>query len=217
MANIFPRWTNHLPIKIVFCLLVLSGAASAAYWYYLTPEYMRAGYQPVQPVPFSHDIHVTQLGMDCRYCHSYVEISSHSNVPTTQTCMNCHTQIQSTNPKLAAVRESWQTGQPVNWVKIHQVPDFVYFNHSVHVNRGISCVSCHGQVNQMDVVFQQESQSMGWCLNCHRHPENNLRPVNQVFNLDWKPGNRQSQQQIGLELKEKWNIDPPQNCSGCHR
>jgi hypothetical protein len=178
---------------------------------------MRVGYQPVQPVPFSHDIHVTQLGMDCRYCHSYVEISSHSNVPTTQTCMNCHTQIQSTNPKLEAVRESWQTGQPVNWVKIHQVPDFAYFNHSVHVNRGISCVSCHGQVNHMDVVFQQESQTMGWCLNCHRHPENNLRPVNQVFNLDWKPGNQESQQQIGLELKEKWNIDPPQNCSGCHR
>jgi hypothetical protein len=217
MANIFPRWTNSLPVKIVFCLLVLSCAASAAYWYYCTPEYMRAGYQPVQPVPFSHDIHVTQLGMDCRYCHSYVEVSSHSNVPTTQTCMNCHTQIQSTNPKLAAVRESWQTGQPVDWLKIHQIPDFVYFNHSVHVNRGISCVSCHGQVNHMDVVFQQEALSMGWCLKCHRHPEDNLRPTNQVFNLDWKPGNQQSQQQIGLELKEKWNIDPPQNCAGCHR
>jgi len=217
MANIFPRWTNYLPVKIVFCLLVLSSAASAAYWYYLTPEYMRAGYQPVQPVPFSHDIHVTQLGMDCRYCHSYVEVSSHSNIPTTQTCMNCHTQIQSTNPKLAAVRESWQSGQPVDWLEIHQIPDFAYFNHSAHVNRGISCVSCHGQVNHMDVVFQQEALSMGWCLKCHRHPEDNLRPANQVFNLDWKPGTQQTQQQIGLELKEKWNIDPPQNCAGCHR
>jgi hypothetical protein len=131
--------------------------------------------------------------------------------------MNCHTQIQSTNPKLAAVRESWQTGQPVDWLEIHQIPDFAYFNHSAHVNRGISCVSCHGQVNHMDVVFQQEALSMGWCLKCHRHPEDNLRPANQVFNLDWKPGSQQSQQQIGLELKEKWNIDPPQNCAGCHR
>ena len=112
MANIFPRWTNYLPLKIIFCLLVAGGAVSAVYWYYLTPEYMRAGYQPIQPVPFSHNIHVTQLGMDCRYCHSYVEVSSHSNVPTTQTCMNCHTQVQANNPKLAAVRESWQSGKP---------------------------------------------------------------------------------------------------------
>ena len=102
-------------------------------------------------------------------------------------------------------------------MKIHQVPDFAYFNHSVHVNRGISCVSCHGQVNHMDVVYQQEPLSMGWCLNCHRHPENNLRPVSQVFNLDWKPGNGQSQEQIGLNLKEQWNINPPQTCEGCHR
>jgi Cytochrome c7 and related cytochrome c len=217
MANIFPRWTNYLPLKIVFCLLVVGGALSAFYWYYLTPEYMRAGYQPIQPVPFPHDIHVTQLGMDCRYCHSYVEVSSHSNIPTTQTCMNCHTQIQSNNPKLAAVRESWQSGNPVDWVKIHQVPDFAYFNHSVHVNRGISCVSCHGQVNHMDVVYQKEPLSMGWCLNCHRNPENNLRPVNQVFNLDWKPGSAESQQQIGLQLKQQWNINPPQTCEGCHR
>jgi len=217
MANIFPRWTNYLPLKVVFCFLVLGGAASAVYWYYLTPEYMRVGYQPVQPVPFSHDIHVTQLGMDCRYCHSYVQVSSHSNIPTTQTCMNCHAQVQANNPKLAAVKQSWESGKPVNWVKIHQVPDFTYFNHSVHMNRGISCVNCHGQVNRMAVVFQDQSQTMGWCLNCHRHPENNLRPVNQVFNLDWKPGAGQSQQQVGLALKEQWNINPPQQCAGCHR
>ena len=174
MANIFPRWTNYLPLKIVFCLLVAGGAVSAIYWYYLTPEYMRAGYQPVQPVPFSHNIHVTQLGMDCRYCHSYVEVSSHSNVPTTQTCMNCHTQVQANNPKLAAVRESWQNGNPVDWVKIHQVPDFAYFNHSVHVNRGISCVSCHGQVNHMDVVYQKEPLSMS---SFHAYPRLSAQPA----------------------------------------
>jgi hypothetical protein len=178
---------------------------------------MRVGYQPVQPVPFSHEIHVTELGMDCRYCHSYVEVSSHSNIPTTQTCMNCHSQVQANNPKLAAVKQSWETGKPIQWVKIHQVPDFAYFNHAVHVNRGISCVACHGQVNHMDVVFQDQSQSMGWCLNCHRHPENNLRPVSQVFNLDWKPGKGESQQHLGEQLKEQWNINPPQTCAGCHR
>ena len=117
MANIFPRWTNYLPLKIIFCLLVVGGAVSAVYWYYLTPEYMRAGYQPVQPVPFSHDIHVTQLGMDCRYCHSYVEVSSHSNVPTTQTCMNCHTAGASQQSKTGrcpgklAKRESGRLGE----------------------------------------------------------------------------------------------------------
>jgi Cytochrome c7 and related cytochrome c len=217
MANFFPRWTNYLAIKIVFCLLVFGGAASAAYWWYLTPEYMRQGYQPVQPVPFPHDIHVTQLGLDCRYCHSYVQVSSASNVPTTQTCMNCHQQVQKDNPKLWAVKQSWETGQPMHWVRVHQIPDFAYFNHAVHVNRGISCVSCHGDVNHMDVVYQHEPLTMGWCLNCHRHPEENLRPVNQVFNLDWKPSSGESQQQIGTELQKQWNINPPQNCAGCHR
>ena len=217
MSAIFPKWTNWLPLALGVGAALIGGAVTAGVTIYLTPKYYRVGYQPVQPVPFSHAIHVTQLGMDCRYCHSYVEVSSHSNIPTTQTCMNCHTQVQSNNPKLAVVRESWQNGTPVSWVKIHQIPDFAYFNHSVHVNRGISCVSCHGQVNHMDVVYQKEPLSMGWCLSCHRHPENNLRPVSQIFNLDWKPGNGESQEQTGLELKQQWNINPPQTCAGCHR
>jgi hypothetical protein len=131
--------------------------------------------------------------------------------------MNCHQQIQNNNPKLLAVRQSWETGQPMHWVRVHQIPDFAYFNHAVHVNRGISCVSCHGQINQMSVVDQEKPLTMGWCLDCHRHPENNLRPVNQVFNLDWKPDSGQSQQELGTELKNKWNVNPPQNCAGCHR
>jgi len=217
MANFFPRWTNWIPLKVVVCLIVIAGGLTAATWYYATPKYTKVGYQPIQPVPFPHDIHVSQLGMDCRYCHSFVEMAAQSNVPNTQTCMNCHTQVKADSPKLAAVRQSWATGNPVDWVEIHQVPQFAYFNHAVHVNRGISCVSCHGQVNHMDVVYQHESQSMGWCLNCHRHPENNLRPVSQVFNLDWKPDSGPSQEQIGLELKKQWDINPPQNCAGCHR
>lgn len=151
------------------------------------PKYTRVGYQPTQPAAFDHSLHVNQLGMDCRYCHTGVEKSSHSNVPGTQTCMNCHTQIKSQSSKLSAVRDSWKTGNPVPWVRIHKAPDYVYFNHAVHVNRGVSCVACHGHVNHMEVVYHAKPHSMGWCLECHRAPENHLRPLDQVTNLDWEP------------------------------
>ena len=224
MANIFSRGSNYLPIKILVCLLVLGGALTAGISYYFTNKYTNVGYQPVQPVPFPHDVHVKQVGMDCRYCHSFVEVAAHSNVPTTQVCMNCHQQIQKDSPKLQAVRDSWQTGKPIEWVQVHKTPDYVYFNHSAHVNRGVSCVSCHGKVNEMPVVYHSQSLSMAWCLDCHRHPENALRPVDQVTNLDWvppvKPGQTPAEAQVaqGLELKKAWNINPPDgNCAGCHR
>jgi hypothetical protein len=217
MANIFPRGSNYLPFKIVICSLVLVPAISMGFWYYFTPKYTRVGYQPAQPVPFPHDVHVGQLGMDCRYCHSFVEVAAHSNVPNTQTCMNCHSQVQKDNPKLLPVRQSWASGQPVEWVQIHKTPDYAYFNHSVHVNRGISCFSCHGQVNRMEVVHQVEPHSMSWCLSCHRAPEEHLRPPGQVFNLDWKPPAGQNQEDIGIALKKAWDVNPPENCAGCHR
>jgi hypothetical protein len=224
MANIFPRGSNYLPIKILVCLLVLGGAVTAGISYYFTNKYTNVGYQPVQPVPFPHDVHVKQMGMDCRYCHSFVEVAAHSNVPTTQVCMNCHQQIQKDSPKLQAVRDSWQTGKPIEWVQVHKTPDYVYFNHSAHVNRGVSCVSCHGKVNEMPVVYHSQPLSMAWCLDCHRHPENALRPLNQITNLDWvpavKPGQTPAEAQVaqGLELKKAWNINPPDgNCAGCHR
>jgi hypothetical protein len=243
MANIFPRGSNLIPIKIVICALFLVPAVSVGMWYYFTPKYTRVGYQPAQPVPFPHDVHVAQLGMDCRYCHSFVEVAAHSNVPTTQVCMNCHSSVQKDNPKLAPLRESWATGKPMEWVQIHKTPDYVYFNHSVHVNRGVSCVSCHGKVNEMPVVYQHESQSMSWCLDCHRNPENALRPLDQITNLNWKPEDldaqafiakyglpkshegkdyskvsKLSQEEIGSVLKDKWKISPPDsNCFGCHR
>lgn len=217
MANFFPRWSNWLPLKVVIALAVIGGAVTAGVWYYFTPKYTRVGYEPIQPVAFPHDLHVSQLGMDCRYCHSFVEVAAHSNVPNTQTCMNCHSQVQKENPKLQALRDSWTTGKPVEWVQIHKTPDYVYFNHSVHVNRGVSCFSCHGDVNHMPVVYQHEPHSMSWCLDCHRAPENHLRPREQVFNLDWKPGPNERQQDIGLKIKHEWNINPPENCAGCHR
>jgi len=187
MGNFFPRWSNLLPIKIAICLGIAVSAVAVAMAYYFTPKYTRVGYMPAQPVAFDHSIHAGQLGMDCRYCHSFVEESPHSNVPTTQTCFNCHSQVQKDNPKLAPVRESMETGKPIEWVQIHQTPDYVYFNHSVHIARGVSCQRCHGQVNEMKVVRHEKPHSMGWCLECHRAPENNLRPMREVLNLDWTP------------------------------
>ena len=217
MANIFPRWSNFLPIKMVVIAAVLGTVVTAGVWYYFTPKYTRVGYKPVQPVPFSHEIHAAQLGLDCRYCHSFVEVAAHSNVPNTQVCMNCHSQVQKDNAKLQPVRDSWKTGKPIDWVQIHKTPDYAYFNHSVHVNRGVSCFHCHGAVNHMTEVYHAKPQSMGWCLDCHRAPENFLRPQEQVFNLDWPQPDGQAQLNLGLELKNKWNVNPPTSCSGCHR
>jgi len=224
MANIFPRWSNWLPIKLLVCAAVLGGAVTAGAWYYFTPKYTRVGYQPVQPVAFPHDVHVAQLGMDCRYCHSFVEVAAHSNIPSTQTCMNCHIQVQADNPKLKPVLESWRTGEPIDWVQIHKTPDYVYFNHSAHVNRGVSCVSCHGKVNEMPVVYHDQPHSMAWCLDCHREPELHLRPLNQITNLNWEPTPaegetvKEAQLRQGLQLKKDWHINPPdKNCFGCHR
>jgi hypothetical protein len=224
MANIFPRGANWLPLKILVILGVLGITVPAAMTYYFTPKYTRVGYEPVQPVSFPHNVHVDQLGMDCRYCHSHVEVAAHSNVPTTQVCMNCHSQVQKENPKLKPVWDSWQTGKPIEWVQIHKTPDYVYYNHAVHVNRGVSCVSCHGKVNEMPVVYHAESHSMAWCLDCHRNPEKHLRPADQVTNLNWVPPTNKdesvadAQIRIGTELKNKLGVNPPdKNCFGCHR
>lgn len=190
MGNFFPRWTNWLPLKLAVALFFILVGVTLGVTYYFTPKYTRVGYEPTQPVPFSHKIHAGQLGLDCRFCHSFGEISSHSNVPANQVCFNCHGtgkgNIRSASPKLAKVMEAEATGQPVPWVKVHKLPDYAYFNHSAHVNRGVSCVNCHGKVNEMEVVRQAESHSMGWCLDCHRAPENRLRPLTEITNLNYK-------------------------------
>lgn len=218
MANLFPKWSNRLPLHVIALGAIGATALVAGIWYYFTPKYTRVGYQPTQPVPFSHKIHVSQLGMDCRYCHSHVEQGAFANIPNTQTCMNCHTQILATNPDLQTVRDSWKNGRSIAWVQLHRVPDYAYFNHSAHVNRGVSCVSCHGHVNQMDVVWHNKPLSMAWCLDCHRAPENHLRPLSEITHLDWKPEDiGRHQHELGLELKRKWNVTPPVTCGGCHR
>ena len=151
MANSFPRWTNTLPLKLLVCFLFLGAGIAGAVTYYFTQKYTRVGYMPSQPIPFSHQIHAGQLGMDCRYCHSFVEKSGHANVPTSSTCWNCHQHVKTNSPHIALIKESVETGKPIEWVKVHNTPDYAYFNHSAHVTAGVSCVSCHGKINEMPV------------------------------------------------------------------
>jgi len=216
MPNIFPRWTNRLPLLVIIGLLLVGTAVTAGVWYYMSPKYARVGYSPIQPVPFPHSVHVDQLGMDCRYCHSAVEKSWYSNVPASGTCMNCHQQVLKDDPRLQIIRDSAATGKPVPWVQVHKVPDYVYFNHSVHVNRGISCVHCHGEINKMDEVRHAKPLSMTFCLECHRDPAPNLRPLDKITDLSWNP-HENLPKDWGVNAKKEWRINASQNCSACHR
>ena len=221
MSKIFPKSANRLPVQIIVFLVVLVSVVTAATTYYATPKYTRVGYAPVQPVPYSHALHVDKLGLDCRYCHSNVEKSGVANLPTAQTCMHCHSQIKTDSPLLAPVRAAYQSGEAIPWVRIHQAPDYVYFNHSVHVNRGVSCVSCHGQINKMEVVTHAKSLSMGFCLDCHRNPQANVRPLDQITNLNWDADavkiDGKPHAEWAAEFVKNNHIKPPQSCTGCHR
>ena len=217
MSNIFPKSANKLPLQIVVYLVVLSGIVTAGATYYMTPKYTRVGYSPVQPVPYSHALHAGQLGIDCRYCHSNIEKSGVANLPTAQTCMNCHNQVKKDSPLLAVVRQSFETGEPVPWVKSHQTPDYVYFNHAIHVNRGVSCVECHGKINEMDVVQHAKPLSMGFCLDCHRDPASHVREQADIYNLDSPTLATKSGFVAAHKFVTDRNIKPPQSCSGCHR
>lgn len=189
----------------------------AGLYYYGQPEYTRVGYAPRQPVAFSHQQHAGQLGMSCLYCHTSVEDAPVARIPSTQICMNCHQTIKPESPALAAVRASFASGDPLPWERVHRVPDFVFFNHAVHVRRGVGCESCHGKVNEMPVVMHTSPLSMGWCLECHRHPEDSLRPPSEATHFGWQPPQGQTQHEFGLTLKQRSRIQPPENCAGCHR
>lgn len=228
MAQIFPKWTNDLPkiappvgtLVTVFAIFVV--------WYWFSPKHTDVGYQPVQPVAYSHKLHAGNLGMDCRYCHTFAEKSATAGVPPTQTCMNCHAQVKTDSPKLKKVRKSWETGMPIEWVRIHKIPDYAYFNHSAHLNiakgeAAVGCKSCHGRIDQMVVVQQKEPLSMSWCLECHRkvrgqsgysYTSDILRPRSEITNMTWEPNeawkNRAEELIKGL-------YPPTTSCSGCHR
>jgi len=211
----FPKWTDVLRPGIA--LAAVGGLVYASIVIYLgfSPLATDVGYMPNQPVPYSHALHVGQLGMDCRYCHTGVEQTARAAIPPTQTCMNCHSKVRANSEKLIPVRESYATGMPVPWIRVHDLPDFVYFDHSAHVRRGVGCVSCHGRIDTMEVVYQAEPLSMGWCLECHRSPEHHLRPVEFVTQLDWVP--EEDQSALGSRLRETNNINPPTDCNTCHR
>jgi len=216
MSDIFPKWTNRLPLQILVGAALVGTVATLGVTYYFTPKYTRVGYQPIQPVNFAHSVHVDQLGLDCRYCHNGVEKSWYSNVPGAQTCMNCHNQVLAADPRLQLVRDSAATGKAIDWVHIHKTPDYVYFNHSVHVNRGISCVECHGQINKMDEVQHAKPLSMGFCLECHRDPASRIRPQEEVFNLNWTRPEGFTETH-GKKMVHDMRVESLQSCSACHR
>lgn len=205
-----------LYFRLVVLVLALGGVGTVGLVAYLShPEVRDTGYTPVQPVEYSHKLHAGDLGMDCRYCHSTVDKAAHAAVPTTEVCMNCHVRVKENSALLQTVRDSHATGESIPWVKVHNLPDFVFFDHQAHVTAGVSCVSCHGRVDQMVEVKQMEPLSMAWCLDCHRNPAEYIRPVDQVTNLGWVPDRDPAE--VGRELMEANNINPPENCSGCHR
>ena len=215
MAAIFPKSTD-LIIKIAGAVVGLGAvAAVSAYAYFSYPAVIDTGYQPIQPVPYSHKLHAGDLGLDCYYCHFTVYKAAFAAVPPTQTCMNCHAKVKDTSPRLELVRDSFADGQSVPWVHIHRLPDFVYFNHEVHVNAGVSCVSCHGRIDQEIEVRQEKPLNMAFCLDCHKDPAPNLRPPELVTKLSWVPD--RDPREIGEEIIREKHLSPPLQCSGCHR
>ena len=211
----FPEWTNRLRPALAIGLIGLPIYLIVLIGYGTSARTTAVGYQPRQPVEFSHELHAGQLGIDCRYCHTSVEEAATASVPPTQTCMNCHQKVRAESPKLIPVRESFATGMPITWVRIHDLPDYVYFNHSAHVARGVGCVSCHGRVDKMAEVHQDQPLTMGWCLDCHRNPEPHLRPVEFVTDLDWVP--TEDPLALGKRLREQHDINPSTDCYTCHR
>lgn len=236
----FPTWVNKFTLMVLGGAAVGGGYLAACLYFAVHPDTINVGHAPTQPVPYSHKIHVGQLGLDCKYCHNTVDKAAHAAIPPTATCGNCHggfryeeqpkadgegmetrkivfSAVHLENEKLAPVRESLETGESVEWLKVHDLPDFVYFNHSAHVTRGVSCVECHGRVDKMDVVTQVKSLSMKFCLDCHRDPNARLRPLDQVTNLAWQPPGGQTAEEVGTAIREELGINPSTSCSTCHR
>jgi hypothetical protein len=219
MPQVFHRSSNTLAKASIFGAVFLIAGLGWGLDQLNRSSYMtRAMESREQPVPFSHKHHVGQLGIDCRYCHTSVEQTAYAGIPPTKTCMNCHSQIWTNADMLEPVRASFRTDQSIRWVKVHDLPDFVYFNHSIHVQKGIGCASCHGRVDHMNLTWQQNSLQMEWCINCHRNPEQYIRPKDQVFNMAWTPPNG-DQLALGRKLVKDYDIQVRllTNCSTCHR
>ncbi|NOT43740.1 MAG: cytochrome C [Acidobacteria bacterium] len=214
--QIFQRSANSLARLSILGVLVLAGTVLG-----LAMLFARSGYATrqseyvEQPIQFSHQHHVQTVGLDCRYCHTSVETSAFAGIPPTKTCMNCHSQIWASSPFLEPVRSSFRDDRALNWTRVHDMPDFVYFNHSVHVKKGMGCETCHGRVDQMPLMLQQNSLQMEWCLACHRAPEQFVRPRSEIYTMGYRPPVPQSV--IGPQLVAEYGVQPNTNCSTCHR
>ncbi len=217
MPQIFHYSTNTLSkISIVATVLVLAGVGGALFELLADSGYAtRQNEIREQPVPFSHSHHVGSMGIDCRYCHTTVETAGFANIPPTKTCMNCHSQIWVNSPTLEPVRASYRSDQSIEWTRVHDLPAFVYFNHSIHVNKGVGCETCHGRVDQMPLMYQKASLEMRWCLDCHRNPEKYVRPKEAVFKMGYVPP--EDQLVMGSRLVKENNIQRLDTCYTCHR
>ncbi len=214
MAQVFHRSTNTLAKVTIFGGIFFAAIAGwLVYELDQSPFSTRQGVTRVQPVPFSHDHHTAAMGIDCRYCHTSVEVAASAGIPSTATCMNCHKQIWAQSPMLEPVRESMATGLPLQWTRVHDLPDYVYFDHSAHVTQGVGCVSCHGRVDEMPLIKQTQTLQMKWCLDCHRHPEDAMRPREAITDMTWRPERADLQSQ----LIEEYGVAPRLACSACHR
>ena len=230
MAQVFPKSLNVFARLLLLGLPLVGATGGVALAAFFRSDYTTGTREVVeQPVPFSHKHHVAQLGIDCRYCHTAVEKSAQAGLPPTKTCMNCHQQMWTGADLLEPVRQGYGKGVPIAWTKVHNVPHYTYFNHSIHVAKGVGCYSCHGRIDDMNLVFQTKTLLMEWCLDCHRKPENHLRPREEVYNLGWKPadlgvnpdtGRPFTQLEIGKQKKAEYQVREPDvltNCSMCHR
>lgn len=218
MSQIFHPSANPFSKASIFgAVFVLAGLLTLLAFLVRSPYFTDVDVVRNQPVPFSHKHHVDGLGIDCRYCHTSVEDSSFAGIPPTKTCMTCHSQVWTDAPVLEPVRQSWQTGQPIEWIRVHDLPDFVYFNHSIHVSKGIGCETCHGRVDQMPLMWKEKSLQMQWCLDCHREPEKFIRPQNEVFTMGYEPS--QPQSVMGPQLVDQYHIPTQrlEDCYVCHR
>ena len=222
MPQIFHHSTNALAKITIYGAIFVAGAAVwAALELNRSAWNTGQGVERQQPVQFSHKHHVGDDGIDCRYCHTSVETSASAGMPSTNTCMNCHKQIWSDSPYLEPVRASFRTGKPIEWIRVHDLPDYAYFNHSIHVNKGVGCSTCHGRVDEMPIAYQAATLQMEWCLGCHRNPEKFVRDKEKVFDMTWHPENKSAAEiDYGKQLLARYKIQGPEvltSCSTCHR
>lgn len=215
MPQIFHPSTNTISRVTVFGALALLVAVFCTGFLNRSPYINGRRVVREQPIPFSHRHHVSDDGIDCRYCHTSVETSSFAGIPPTKTCMNCHSVLWSDSAMLEPLREAFRTGKPIEWVRVHDLPDFVYFNHSIHVAKGVGCVTCHGRIDEMALTYQENTLQMEWCVNCHRQPERYLRPRDRVFDMTWTP--TEDQQTLGARLVREYDVQRLTSCSTCHR